>query len=183
MLCDGKAGGTMPNRIIHNPFTGETITFLATADETSGARLVFEDHIPAGQAGAPSHVHRRQQERFTVVRGTLHLNVDGRRMALREGETFAVLPDTPHSFTTRGSGEVTVRVEFEPSLDSETLFRTLAEAGRTGRLNPLMIAVLARDTQTGFYVGGVPFFLQDVLFSVLAFFARRLGYRLVVGGA
>jgi hypothetical protein len=56
---------------IYNPVTHERITFLRTSEDTNGKYFLFDCRVTPGGATLPVHIHRTQEERFTVVSGTL----------------------------------------------------------------------------------------------------------------
>jgi N-acetylneuraminate synthase len=48
----------------------------------------------------PAHFHKRKEETFLVLWGTLHVELDGRRKTLNRGDTLLVLPGVWHRFWT-----------------------------------------------------------------------------------
>jgi hypothetical protein len=52
-----------------NPVTGERMTFVETAAENGGERVVIELHADPGGSVAAAHVHPSQWETFSVVSG------------------------------------------------------------------------------------------------------------------
>jgi len=76
-----------------NPVTGERMTFLETAAETRGDRVVIELHADPGGSVAAAHVHPGQWETFDVVAGTLGAKVAGRTLEAVPGTW-----DTPGAF-------------------------------------------------------------------------------------
>lgn len=69
--------------------------------------------VPVG-AGAPPHLHGREQESFLVVRGELSVNVGGEERTLRAGEAAALPAGTPHAFMNLGPAEAEVLVMLTP---------------------------------------------------------------------
>jgi hypothetical protein len=61
-----------------NPVTGERMTFVETAADTGGERVVIELRADPGGSVAAAHVHPSQWETFKVVSGTLGAKVAGR---------------------------------------------------------------------------------------------------------
>ena len=78
-----------------NPVTGERMTFLETAAETGGARVVIELHADPGGSVAAAHLHPSQWETFEVVSGTLGAKVAGRKVEIGPGETLGIAPGVP----------------------------------------------------------------------------------------
>jgi quercetin dioxygenase-like cupin family protein len=62
-------------QIIHNPASGERITFLRTAVETEGELLEFELELTADGRVPGAHVHPEQEERFHVLEGTMRFRL------------------------------------------------------------------------------------------------------------
>ena len=56
---------------IHNPVSGERITFLKTAADTDGELLEFELELAPDGRVPGAHVHPEQEERFHVLEGTM----------------------------------------------------------------------------------------------------------------
>ena len=54
---------------IHNPVTGERITFHQTSADTNGEAVVIETIVQPDGAVCAAHVHPSQTERFAVVSG------------------------------------------------------------------------------------------------------------------
>ena len=136
---------------IHNPVTGERITFHQTSADTNGEAVVIECTVQPHGFVAAAHVHPSQTERFNVIEGTLGLKVGKEKRTLGRGEVAVVEPGTPHKFWNAGEDERRAscarcgrRSQFESLL--ETMF-TLAADGKTNRKgmpNPLRLAVIAR---------------------------------------
>src|SRR5262249_42481812 len=104
---------------IHNPVTGERITFLATSRDTNGEAVVIETVVQPHGFVAAAHVHPSQSERFAVDDGTLELKVGGERLFLEPGEIATVEPGTPHKFWNGGEDEVRFVCEIRPALQFE----------------------------------------------------------------
>ncbi|HEY1689182.1 MAG TPA: quercetin 2,3-dioxygenase [Solirubrobacteraceae bacterium] len=82
-------------------FTGNRMTFKATAETTGGGFGLVEALAPPGSS-PPLHVHRREDESFWVLEGTLRI-VCGERTFIAEPGSFAFLPrDVPHTFLVLG---------------------------------------------------------------------------------
>jgi hypothetical protein len=56
---------------IHNPVTGESVTFLATSADTDGEAVAIETVVQPHGFVAAAHVHPFQSERFAVANGRL----------------------------------------------------------------------------------------------------------------
>jgi quercetin dioxygenase-like cupin family protein len=168
---------------IHNPVTGERITFLATSADTDGEAVVIETVVQPHGFVAAAHVHPSQSERFAVVDGTLGLKIRRNKLTLRRDEVFIVLPGTPHRFWNAGEDEVRFVCEVRPALQFESLLETmfaLAADGKTNRKgmpNPLRLAAIA---QAHFDTVRLPYpspWVQKIGLALGAPLGRALGYR------
>src|SRR5438309_4983429 len=135
---------------IHNPVTGERITFHQTSAETNGEAVVIEAVVRPDGAVCASHVHPSQTERFNVIDGRLGMKVGRKKLLLERGDIAVVEPGTPHKIWNMGEDEDRFVCEVRPALQFESLLETmftLAADGRTNRKgmpNPLRLAVIAR---------------------------------------
>src|SRR5881409_4062626 len=99
---------------IHNPVTGERITFHATSADTNGESVVIECTVQPDGFVAATHVHPSQSERFAVIEGTLGLKSGKEKLTLGRGEIAVVEPGTPHRFWNAGEEEVRFVCEVRP---------------------------------------------------------------------
>ena len=84
---DGETTWCLQNRM----------TIKATAKSTGGAYGLVESWIPAG-ASPPLHIHRREDEAFWVMEGTVTFRAGDDTITARPG-SFVFLPrDVPHTF-------------------------------------------------------------------------------------
>ena len=167
--------------MIENPVMHDRVIFRATAQDTNGALLEFDDFLLAGYISPPEHVHPRQQERFEVISGSLGVRIDGRELVLRAGESVAVPPGTPHTIWNAGEGETHLLVAFQPALKTEAFFETMFALARDGKIDsqgrPSLLQFAAGASEYGMYVTRPPISVQKALFAVLGPLARALGYR------
>ncbi len=77
---------------ISNQITGQRITFVETAKDTNGARMVMDEYVPANGLVDQEHIHPQQEETFTVLSGTMEFYVRGRRGALRLEKAWSFRP-------------------------------------------------------------------------------------------
>jgi quercetin dioxygenase-like cupin family protein len=168
---------------IHNPVTGERITFHQTSADTNGEAVVIECSVKPDGPVAAAHVHPSQTERFNVILGTLGLKVGTEKRTLGRGEVAVVEPGTPHRFWNAGEGDVRFVCEVRPALQFESLLETmftLAADGKTNRKgmpNPLRLAVIARAHIDTVQLPRPPAWLQKAGLALGAPLGRLLGYR------
>src|ERR687896_1244196 len=119
---------------IHNPVTGERITFLRTAADTDGELLELELELAPDGRVPGAHVHPEQEERFHVLEGTMRFRLGLRTIVAEAGETVVVPAGRVHKFANAGDDTARVRVEVEPALDMEELLCTTAELAHQGKV-------------------------------------------------
>jgi len=173
-----RAGDT-----IHNPVTGERITFHQTSADTNGDAVVIECSVKPDGFVAAAHVHPSQTERFSVVEGTLGLKVGKDERTLTVGEVDVVEPGTPHKFWNAGDDVVRFVCEVRPALQFESLLETMftlaadRKTNRKGMPNPLRLAVIARAHFDTVRLPQPPAWLQKAGLALGAPLGRLLGYR------
>jgi mannose-6-phosphate isomerase-like protein (cupin superfamily) len=166
-------------QVIHNPATGETVTFLVTA-AGSGGRLLRVD-MTAERSSAPTHLHPKMTETWDLKEGTLHLEVRGQEHVLEGPARHTVPAAAPHRFWS--DGPIHTVTDFEPALRFEDFLVTiysLAAAGKTnkqGMPNLLRSAVIAQAYRDEYALPFPPLPVQRVLFALLAPLGRLLGYK------
>ena len=133
----------MDSNVIDNG-AGEEMRFLRTAGTTDGAVLEFEVTIEPGTSGPPPHVHIKQEERFTVLRGTMVVRTGREEIFVPAGGHFVVPAGMAHTWRTAGDETLVVRAEMRPALRTEQLLRDAFAmmAANGGRIDPAKAAVL-----------------------------------------
>jgi quercetin dioxygenase-like cupin family protein len=98
----------------------------ATAEETGGAFILFEDRMPRGKT-TPLHVHPHEDETFIVLEGELLVHAEGTEHPVGPGGVAVVPRGSRHAFLvtsetarilalqTPGSGEAFYRDASEPA--------------------------------------------------------------------
>jgi quercetin dioxygenase-like cupin family protein len=109
-------------------YGGGLHTWKATAEDTNGAFLLFEDHIQQGKM-TPLHIHPDADEVFYVLEGEIIVHVKGgTEHRLQKGDFALALRAVPHAFMattearllciqTPGAGQAFFRHASEPSTD------------------------------------------------------------------
>ncbi|TVQ69628.1 MAG: cupin domain-containing protein [Balneolaceae bacterium] len=160
---------------------GKRYIFYGEPDSRAPA-VEFRHVLGPGGDGPEPHIHTKQTETFHVISGAMLARVKGQEdVTLGPGEKIAVPPGIVHSFTNGSKDEALVlRIVVEPALDFQWF---MSEAVKSGIRNggsqknmPLLEAGhlmwLSRDQQR---IGGLPYFLQDILFGLLSLGARITG--------
>ena len=130
--CDSRSRGISasgtgaPHRLITNPISGEQIIIHTSGAETNGTLLIFDLFLPPGKHVPGWHTHPIQEERFTILAGTMRFRLGWRSILASPNTTIVVSPGVAHWFGNAGSEMVHARVEVRPALQMEALFATVA---------------------------------------------------------
>lgn len=123
--------GPLPaGRTIFNPTSGELIVITETAADSGGERLTFELFLDPGGRVPSGHIHPRQVETFTVIRGRVRFRRGLRVTYAGPGESVAVPAGTFHTFLNSGGEVAHLRVQSCPALRMEEVLAAGAELGR-----------------------------------------------------
>jgi quercetin dioxygenase-like cupin family protein len=169
-------------QIIHNPVSGERITFLQTAADTDGELLEFELEVAADGHVPGAHVHPEQEERFHVLEGTMRFRLGLRTIIASAGESVVVPAGRVHKFANDGDQPARARVEVVPALNMEELLCTtteLAQEGnvtRSGMPKPLHLALFVRRFRREVRAPFPPAGMVHALMAPLAALARTRGH-------
>jgi len=167
--------------VIENPLSGEQIVIRTTADETGGSELVWELTLAPGGRVPSSHAHPQQEERFTVLDGTMKFRVGWRSVTAGAGETVRIRPGTVHHFANAGPGPAHMLVSTRPALAMEELLETAAALARDQHAaaralpRPLELALFMRDFEAEVKAPYLPAALVRIVTRPLAWLARRRG--------
>jgi quercetin dioxygenase-like cupin family protein len=105
---------------------GGVFTWKATATETGGAFLLFEDHMTRGKT-TPMHLHPTEDEAIYMLDGEILVHIEGREHRVGPGGLFFAPRGVPHAFMvtsetahvlalqTPGTGEAFYRDAGEPA--------------------------------------------------------------------
>lgn len=138
-----------PRPRIVNPVQRDAVTFLATSEETGGARTLAELEVAPGGKVTP-HYHLSYTERFLVLKGTLSVHVGDARLVLGPGEEASVPIGTLHAWANEGADRAVAHIELRPGQPGfETSLRVAYGLAADGRVlknglprNPLHAALL-----------------------------------------
>lgn len=92
---------------------GELVEVLVSSQETNGSFCVLTQVSPPG-GGPPPHIHRREDELFTVLEGEFEI-FDGEKWSpLRQGESAYKLRGSCHTFRNSGQSDGKIHVVVTP---------------------------------------------------------------------
>ena len=121
-----------PDRTIHDPLTGQRLTFLET--NTGGSSLRAEVRLEPG-GFVPRHLHLRQDEHLEVMAGSVRLRSRGVDRVLAPGDTAAITRRHLHRVANAGPGQARFVLEVQPARHIEQTMRSMFAIGRV--LRPL----------------------------------------------
>jgi quercetin dioxygenase-like cupin family protein len=155
-----------------------------------GMRLTCRESAPAlkvdlwmrgDAAPIPMHVHPRQQERITVIRGSVRSRSGKLDRVLEPGDVVVSAPGEVHTVGPAADEHVEMLAELTPALGyGQFMERSFAldRAGyvnEKGRANLLRLAT-AKPHEAEFFVAGIPPAVQRVLLIGVDGLARLLRY-------
>lgn len=118
-----------------NPTAGTTIRFVATAGSTGGDYVEVEATYPPASAKPPKHLHPSQEERFTVVSGSLEVVCGDETFVASAGEEFVTGVGVPHQMWAGPDGAV-FHWRSAPALRTGEMFCRLWECSRDNGWDP-----------------------------------------------
>lgn len=171
---------TAPNHVIENPLSGERIT-IVERPRITGDALIWNLVLAPGGRVPNSHSHPEQEERFTVLDGTMSFRVGWRRLLARPGDVVVVPPGKVHHFANPGPVSARVLVESTPALLTEAMLETAAALARdqhaAGRMlpRPLDLALFMCDFDREVRAPYLPASLVRAVLRPVRGLARSLG--------
>ncbi len=119
-------------RTISDPTTGEDITFIETAEESGGHRVVMRVGLAPGTV-VPPHAHPFE-EAFECTEGQLQFRVNGRCMELLPGGAVTVPANVVHGLGNLSQAPAAVRIVGTPGPIAEHSLRIKFLLSRDGYL-------------------------------------------------
>jgi D-alanyl-D-alanine carboxypeptidase len=91
---------------------GDRYTFLVTGAQSNGAYFIMEGIIPSG--GGPLHIHRREEECFYLLEGTLEITLGEKTFNATTGGFIQIPRGIVHKFHNVGSTTARMLLLFSP---------------------------------------------------------------------
>jgi quercetin dioxygenase-like cupin family protein len=158
--------------------SGEQLTFLGIVKDPSGDYLEVENLVQPG-AGPPMHVHFRQDESLTIVKGKIGTQIHGKEPVYYEaGATALFERGIPHKFWNAGEEPLVCKGWIKPAENIEyfltEIYRSTNENGgkRPGTFDS---AYLMTRYKAEFDMLEIPAFVKKVIFPVVLFFGKLAG--------
>ena len=168
-----------PGETIQALNMGMRVTCRESAASSGGELLSFDLWMRGGVTPPPMHVHPHQEERITVVSGSVRSRSGAADRVLSPGDTVVSPPGEPHTVGPAGNEDVEMIAELRPALSYEQFIeRTFAldRAGHVndkGRGNPLRMAT-AKPHEAEFFLPRIPIRLQRAMLRALDWLGRQL---------
>jgi quercetin dioxygenase-like cupin family protein len=121
--------------MIHDPLTGQRLSFLETTADTDGQSLRAEVCLEPG-GFVPRHLHVRQDEHLEVLAGSVRFRTRGEDRVLRPGDTSVIRRRRFHRVSNNGPGEARFLLDVHPARHIEQTMRSMFAIGRV--LSPLV---------------------------------------------
>jgi quercetin dioxygenase-like cupin family protein len=140
-------------------------------------RLMIENRVTPG-AGPPMHVHHRQEEALTVVKGRMAYQIEGREPIFAEpGQSASFAPGVSHRFWNAGDDDLLVRGYAAPPLNLEYFLTELYASSARGNGRPSLqeIAFLMTRYRSEFGMSAIPALVQRIVFPIQILLGRLSG--------
>lgn len=116
--------------------------------------LEMEAHYAGDGNYPPVHLHPSQHEHFEVLSGRMLTVIDDERQTYEPGETFDVLPNTPHTIKADGPSRLNWKVS--PSLRTAEFFERVYAMGGQDAQSPKDLAAFLEEFSAEFRGVGPP---------------------------
>jgi mannose-6-phosphate isomerase-like protein (cupin superfamily) len=157
---------------------GEKLTFKEIIKEADGDKVIIEGHCEPS-AGPVMHVHFKQDESFTVVKGKMGCEILGKEpVYYTEGQRTTFLRNTPHRFWNAGDEELIINGWVKPVHSIIFFLTTLYAAQRksgNGRPESFDAAYLMVRYKNEYDLPLLPGFVKNVIMPATYFTGQLLG--------
>jgi hypothetical protein len=167
----------MPARVLHNPKTGETITFLTPSQETNGELFRMGYTMTPHAAIADEHSHPYQEMVIRVRSGTLTCIVGGDELKIAASQTPQFRLEAPifrEMILKRKSKPVE---EYRPAKRMQEFFEVLIGWANAGKTNDAGMPSTLRAAFIHCYFKDSIRSKQNLLSLLLAPIGSIIGYR------
>lgn len=134
------------------PNTGSLLTAgivcKVSSASTNGAYTILELSLPAG-AGAPVHIHQREDEVFYILEGTCEILINGETHLAETGAVVVLPKNTAHAFRNTGASPNCILITATPG-GLDTYFQELAQVQSTDPEAAQKIALINQKYEINF---------------------------------
>ena len=166
------------NRTIELKATGESVTFVKTAEETNGEFVEIMVTLKSGGKGPGPHIHHMQAEVFEILEGNVGLMKNNQKLTLKPGQKEVVEPGTMHDFWCAGDSDIKFKATLTPALNFEWMLREIFEScnrRNSAEPSPYDGSYVISKLKGEYTLGDIPKFVQHYIFPVIAGFGKMLG--------
>ena len=157
---------------------GEKLTFLRVVESPDGDILEIENEVQPGH-GPPLHVHHKQLESLTVIKGKMAVQRNnGAAEYFEAGQTGAFQPGDAHKFWNAGDDLLVCSGFVKPVHNLEYFLTEIFKSTKNnGGRAPSQFdgAYLMKRYETEFDMLEIPGFVKKVIFPVVLFFGKLAG--------
>ncbi len=156
---------------------GERLTFIRHVKDENEDYLEVENIQP--NAGPPMHVHYKQEESITVVKGKIATQIPGEEPKYYgPGETVTFLAGEPHKFWNAGSEPLIGKGYIKPAHNIEYFLTEIYASTRANggkRPGNFDTAYLTTKYKSEFEMLEIPSFVKKVIFPLTIFIGKLQG--------
>jgi mannose-6-phosphate isomerase-like protein (cupin superfamily) len=157
---------------------GEQLTFVRHVKETDGDYLEVENVVQPN-SGPPMHVHFKQAESLTVVKGKIGVQVlGGKEEFFEEGQTVTFEAGQAHRFWNAGTEPLICKGWIKPAHNIEYFLTEIYKSTKAnGGKEPGKFdgAYLSVKYKSEFELSEIPAFVKTVIFPIIVFFGKLSG--------
>ena len=157
---------------------GEQLTFVRRVSDENGDYLEVENVVQP-MAGPPMHVHHKQEEAITVVKGKLAAQVPGQEPRIYEaGETISFKAGEVHKFWNAGTEPLIGKGFVKPAHNIEYFLTAIYDSTKANggkRPGTFDSAFLLNKYKSEFDMTELPSFVKKVIFPVVLFIGKLQG--------
>lgn len=162
---------------ISNPF-GEVLIFESKEIEDEVEKMIVRNKVSPG-SGPPYHVHFKQEESLTVVKGVMGYQVDGaEEKLLHEGESVLFKRGEMHRFWNAGESPLECQGWIKPANTIDyfltALYISATKSGKPGG-DPFDGAFLLTRYKSEYDIKDVPAIVKKIVFPIIVFVGKILG--------
>lgn len=156
---------------------GETLLITKSASETNGQLTEFEGTDEPG-IGPPMHVHFKQEEMITVIKGKMRVKTLTKEFSLTEGEMYVFPPGEAHQFWNEGDQILHYSGHVKPSNNYEYFIRHIyqsANEAKDDKPSPFDAAFLLTKYKSEMDMLVIPKPVKMIVFPILLAVGKLTG--------
>lgn len=167
---------------LENKHTGEKITFLETAAETNGRRLVYLFEVMPRGHWPWVHVHEKQMKTLELAHGIVTVNHGNASSILTAGERIVIPKGVAHQWSNNSFDlPALLTVTIEPALKTEIFLEQYFGLANDNKISadgePHFLQLMTMVNEYQVYAEGPPLFLQKLMGWTFGGIGQLLGYR------